>query len=232
MQIILFDIDGTLINTGGAGRDALHTALAMEFAVSDPHHVNLSGRTDRGICRELFDAHAIEHTLENWKRFQQAYLVGLQQHLTSRQGFVLPGVRELVAQLESTPRVALGLLTGNVREGARRKLAHYALADHFTFGGFGDSHHERDDVAREALAAACAHCGANVCGDQVWVIGDTPLDIRCARAIGAKVVAVATGAHTVGELQSHAPDLAVEDLSNTAALMEILIARGADRRSA
>ena len=189
MRVILFDIDGTLITTGGAGRDALHTALATEFAVSDPYQIDLSGRTDRGICRELFEAHDIPHTPENWERFRNAYLVGLNQHLQTRPGRVLPGVRELVAGLKTMPRVALGLLTGNVRDGARRKLSHYALDEHFVFGGFGD----------------------------------TPLDVRCARAIGAKVVAVATGSFTVDELHVHQPDVVVEDLGQTLEMLEVLV---------
>jgi phosphoglycolate phosphatase len=221
-KVILFDIDGTLVNTGGAGRDALHTALAMEFAVTDPHRIDLSGRTDRGICRELFEVHEIEHTPENWERFQRAYLVGLVQHLAERQGFVLPGVRELIAELKQHPDIAMGLLTGNVREGARRKLSHYGLDEHFVFGGFGDVHHERDDVAREALAAASEHCGTHIDGDRVWVIGDTPLDIRCARAIGAKVVAVGTGSFTAQQLRAFEADIVVEDLSGTVELLQIL----------
>jgi phosphoglycolate phosphatase-like HAD superfamily hydrolase len=222
-KVILFDIDGTLVNTGGAGRDALHTALAMEFAVTDPHRIDLSGRTDRGICRELFEVHEIAHTPENWERFQRAYLVGLAQHLAARQGFVLPGVRELIAELKQQPGVAMGLLTGNVREGARRKLSHYGLDDHFVFGGFGDVQHDRDDVAREALAAAREHCGAHIEGDHIWVIGDTPLDIRCARAIGAKVVAVGTGAFTAEQLQAFEADLVVKDLAGTMELLQILV---------
>jgi phosphoglycolate phosphatase-like HAD superfamily hydrolase len=223
-KVILFDIDGTLVNTGGAGRDALHTALAMEFAVTNPHRIDLSGRTDRGICRELFEVHEIEHTPENWERFQRAYLVGLAQHLTERQGFVLPGVHELIGRLKQQTGVAIGLLTGNVREGARRKLLHYGLDEHFVFGGFGDVHHERDDVARAALLAAQEHCGAHVGGEHIWVIGDTPLDIRCARAIGAKVVAVGTGAFTAEQLRAFEPELAVENLASTNELMEVLVA--------
>lgn len=221
--MILFDIDGTLINSGGAGRDALHTALEREFAVTNPFQVNLSGRTDRGITRELFDAHGIEHTHENWQRFQLAYLEGLSHHLPRRNGFVLPGVKGLLVELSAQPQIALGLLTGNVREGARRKLAHYGLEAHFAFGGFGDAQHERDDVAREALAATHLHLGKPIAGEQVWVIGDTPLDVRCARAIGAKVVAVATGSHPVEELLSYEPDLVVEDLTDPRVLQHTLV---------
>ncbi len=219
MHVILFDIDGTLVNTGGAGRDALHWALTTEFAVADPFQVNLSGRTDRGITRELFDAHAIPHTDENWQRFQQAYLVGLLDHLPRRKGYVLPGVVALLHALRNTPDVALGLLTGNVREGARRKLAFYGLEEHFAFGGFGDHQHDRDDVAREALVASRLHVGEELASDRIWVIGDTPLDVRCARAIGAKVVAVATGSHPIEELELSRPDLAVDDLTATEKLL-------------
>lgn len=224
MRAILFDIDGTLIHTGGAGRDALHTALEVVFAVKDPYPVDLSGRTDRGIARELFAAHDIPPTEENWHKFREAYLAGLDVHLPAKAGRVLPGVRELIALLEARSHVALGLLTGNVREGARRKLAYYQLDRHFATGGFGDTHPHRDDVAREALAAMRTKIGAHLSGDEVWIIGDTPLDIRCARAIGARVLAVATGSHSAEELSAHAPDLVAADLSDTAALAERLLA--------
>jgi phosphoglycolate phosphatase-like HAD superfamily hydrolase len=224
MKVVLFDIDGTLINTGGAGRDALYTALARGFGVHDPHPVNLSGRTDRGITRELFEAHGIAYTPENWQRFRDAYLDDLSLHLAQRRGHILPGVSELIAGLASRTSHALGLLTGNVREGARRKLSHYRLDHHFAFGGFGDIHPERDDVAREALAAARDHLGIDVPGNQVWVIGDTPLDVRCARAIGARVVAVATGSHGREELTASGADLVVENLSASAEVLASLLA--------
>jgi phosphoglycolate phosphatase-like HAD superfamily hydrolase len=114
------------------------------------------------------------------------------------------------------------LLTGNVRAGARAKLGHYNLYEHFAFGGFGDAHFDRDDVAREALASAMAHLGPRASPDRVWVIGDTPLDVRCARAIGAKVVAVATGLHTIDELSGHSPDLALSDFSDATAFLDLI----------
>jgi phosphoglycolate phosphatase-like HAD superfamily hydrolase len=223
MRVILFDIDGTLITTGGAGREALHSTLEIAFAVTEPHPVFLHGRTDRGICREYFDVHQIEHTPENWERFQAAYLESLERHLMSRPRTLLPGVAELIAGLQTQSLVTLGLLTGNVREGARRKLTHYGLFEHFPFGGFGDLHHERDDVAREAFEAACAHTGLTLRGDQVWVLGDTPADIRCARAIGAKVVAVATGDHRLDELAAAEPDVLVQNLADTAEIVRHLM---------
>ena len=117
--------------------------------------------------------------------------------------------------------IHLGLLTGNVERGARIKLAHFGLWDLFSFGGYGDNHFERDDVARTALAQAERHVGRSVPPDQVWVIGDTPLDVQCARAIGAKAVAVATGWHTIEELQQSKPDYLYQDLSLPTELLEV-----------
>ena len=117
--------------------------------------------------------------------------------------------------------MAVGLLTGNVAEGARVKLEYYGLAHYFAFGAFGDDHLNRDDVARDALAAARTHVSPDVSPEQVWVIGDTPLDIECARAIGAHVLAVATGVHTAAELAAERPDLLLGDLSDVQRVLEL-----------
>jgi phosphoglycolate phosphatase-like HAD superfamily hydrolase len=118
--------------------------------------------------------------------------------------------------------VTVGLLTGNIREGARAKLTHYDLWRQFVFGGFGDEHYERDEVARVALAAVHAHLNGSVSPDRVWVIGDTPLDVRCARAIGAKAVAVATGWHTFQQLEMTSPDLLIRDFSDAEPFLRML----------
>lgn len=209
MIVLLFDIDGTLVHTGGAGMAALRHAMQHEFGVAEPHQVNLSGRTDRGIARELFEVHGIEFSEQTWARFQRAYLQRLEHELPRKPGKILPGVTPLLEHLAQRPRVHLGLLTGNVRAGADLKLSHYRLRHFFAFGGFGDDHPDRDDVAAQALSASNAHLGHPI--HQVWVIGDTPLDVRCARAIGAKALAVATGTHSHTELQQTAPDLLLEN---------------------
>ena len=115
----------------------------------------------------------------------------------------------------------LGLLTGNVRSGARHKLSHHGLWDYFACGGFGDEHYERDDVARSALAEVRAHLGRDLDPRDVWVIGDTPLDVRCARAVGARAVAVATGWHPAEELAVHEPDHLFTDLSDAEELLRV-----------
>lgn len=223
MRVFLFDIDGTLVSTGGAGKAALDEAFTTEFRIPQSHDVPLSGRTDRGIARNLFELHGLEDSEENWARFRAAYLRHLPQELPRRKGTVLPGVSAILNLLREREDVAIGLLTGNVPEGARIKLEHYGIYHHFAFGGFGDRHGHRDDVAREALAAARAHVSRPLAEDRVWVIGDTPLDVSCARSIGARVVAVATGQFTSAELAGASPDVLLEDLSDTAVLVDRLL---------
>jgi phosphoglycolate phosphatase-like HAD superfamily hydrolase len=218
MHVCLFDIDGTLIASGGAGKAALEAALIEEFGV--PRIIDklqLSGRTDRAIIADLFRLHVIDDTPENHRRLRDAYLRQLPRFLHA--GRVLPGIAELLAHLAEREDVAVGLLTGNVRAGARVKLGYFGLCDYFAFGGYGDHHLDRDDVAREALTEVRRRFNGFVHPKRIWVVGDTPLDIRCARAIGARAVAVATGWHRVEELAEHAPDLLLTDLSDAEPLL-------------
>ncbi len=172
-----------------------------------------AGRTDRAICTDLFQQFGLSPQ-DIWDRFHDAYCRELPRHLAERTGLVLPGVRELIAELKDRDDVLLGLLTGNFREGARIKLEHHELHHHFRCGGYGDNHHDRDDVAREAWRAVQEiHPEADI--ERTWVLGDTPSDIRCARAIGAKVLAVATGMFAAHELAPHNPHVLHEDLAAT-----------------
>jgi phosphoglycolate phosphatase-like HAD superfamily hydrolase len=222
MPIILFDIDGTLVRTGGAGKAAMEAALGAAFGVTELRdEVAYSGRTDVAIGRDLLRVHGIDPTPENQLALREAYLAHLPDSLTSRGGTVCPGVPELLAAVAGKPGVVLGLLTGNVRRGAMHKLGHFGLWDHFACGGFGDDHTDRDDVARAAVAAVRAHLGRDVDPADVWVIGDTPLDVSCARAIGARAVAVATGWHPADELAGHNPDLLFDDLSDHSRLLAV-----------
>jgi phosphoglycolate phosphatase len=222
MIACLFDIDGTLLASGGAGKAALELAFTEIFGVALRAQIPYSGRTDRAISRDLLRAHDIDDSLENWQRLLAGYLARLPDSLNRHNGRVLPGILAVLAALQERADVAIGLLTGNVRAGARVKLGHFGLCEHFAFGGFGDHHFDRDDVAREALAAVQAHLGAHASPERIWVIGDTPLDVRCARAIGANVVAVATGIHTLEQLQAAQPDLALGDFTDPAPFLELL----------
>jgi phosphoglycolate phosphatase len=220
MHICLFDIDGTLIASGGAGKAALEAALASEFGITKLiDKLQLSGRPDRAILRDLFRLHVIDNTPENWRRITAAYLRELPACLASCRGRILPGIAELLNQLHGRDEIAIGLLTGNIRAGARVKLGHFGLFDYFAFGGFGDDHFDRDDVAREALEEIHRRFNGSVAPERIWVVGDTPLDVHCARSIGARAVAVATGWHSRDELAEHAPDLLLTDLSDPAPLL-------------
>jgi phosphoglycolate phosphatase len=222
MHFCLFDIDGTLLNSGGAGKIAIESALEEDFGVTIRTQVTYSGRTDRAITRDLMRFHDVAETPENVQRLVRGYLQRLPGALAKHQGRVLPGIAALLKILAERDDVAVGLLTGNIREGARVKLGHFGLHEHFAFGGFGDRHWERDDVAREALAVIHELHGDTVRSERIWVIGDTPLDVQCARAIGARAVAVATGWHTVDQLRASTPDLLLADLSDHAPLLDML----------
>jgi len=222
MQIYLFDIDGTLLDSGGAGKAAIETALVEDFGVTLGTRVSYSGRTDPAIGRDLLQLHDVEATPANWQRLVEGYLARLPAALAKHQGSILPGIAALLETLSQHDGVALGLLTGNIRQGAIVKLSHFDLWRHFAFGGFGDKHFDRDDIAREALQTVRARFDGTVAPACIWVIGDTPLDVRCARAIGARAVAVATGWHTVDQLAASGPDLLFEDLSDAEPLLRLL----------
>jgi phosphoglycolate phosphatase-like HAD superfamily hydrolase len=222
MLVCLFDIDGTLISSGGAGKTALEQALASEFGIDRPiDQLPLSGRTDRAIVADLFAMHSLAPSPENRQRLLAGYLRHLPACLASHQGRVLPGIAALLDHLSARDGAAVGLLTGNVRDGARLKLGHFGIGHHFAFGGFGDLHLDRDDVAREALAAVHSRFDGTVAPERIWVIGDTPLDVRCARSIGARAVAVGTGWHSRDELAAARPDLLLDDLSDPAPLLAL-----------
>jgi phosphoglycolate phosphatase len=218
MRVLLFDIDGTLIRSGGAGKAAMEAGLQSEFGVTQIlDQVPYSGRTDTGIVRELLVVHGIEPTDPNVERLKSAYLSHLPEMLRRRGGTVLPGISNAL-QRERRGAV-VGLLTGNIRAGAQIKLGHFGLWDHFPFGGFADGVDDRDDVARRALAEAERHVDRVIDPNDVWVIGDTPLDVKCARAIGAKAVVVQTGWHHRDELVACCPDHLLPDFTYAGELL-------------
>lgn len=222
MYVCLFDIDGTLVHSGGAGLRALRAAMTAVFGNdAEATQVVTTGRTDRAIVGELFEQHGVEASERNWRVYSAAYLEHLREALPVCDGRVLPGIRELLAILADRTDVAVGLLTGNSPQGARHKLEHFGLDDYFAFGGFGDDHANRDDVAKQAMAATQKHLNVTVSPEQVFVIGDTPSDVRCARAVGARAIAVASGWHTAEELRDSQPDLLMHDFADPTPLLEL-----------
>jgi len=215
VRLVLFDIDGTLIRTGGAGMRAFAKVFATEFnAVEGFERLRFAGRTDLSLIREFFGFHNIPVTQENLRRFFSRYVFWLERFLREGQTRVCPGVWEFIHGLQALPQPPLlGLLTGNIRLGAEIKLRHLRLWETFATGAFADDHEERSQIAAIARRRGGEILGEELRDEQVLVVGDTPLDIRCARAIGAKVLAVATGGCTLEELKSQQPDWAVSDLT-------------------
>lgn len=221
MAICLFDIDGTLLSSGGAGQAAMEAALESTFGITAPTEgIPVAGRTDKAIVTELLGFHGVDCTELNWQQFVAAYLTELPAHLEARKGLILPGVETLLSSLHQRSSLTLGLLTGNFRRGAELKLDHYGLSEYFSGGGFGDEHFDRDDVARTALTDIQTRSPGHSPSD-VWVIGDTPADVQCGRAIDATVIAVATGLYSLDELEACDPDYLCEDFSDVELVLEI-----------
>ncbi len=214
-RIIFFDIDGTLLASGGAGQKAMELALVDEFQIRFPFEgMSTAGRTDFGIVTEIFEQFDIEHSDDQRERFRNAYLERLPESLHAVSGLVLPGVSELLTELSRRDDIVLALLTGNYSEGAWMKLQHFKLDCFFEFGGFGDIYADRNMVAWSAKHTAESVLGRSIPGDQCCVVGDTPADIECARAIGAAVVAVATGIYSTDHLAKHNPDALFPEFGN------------------
>jgi phosphoglycolate phosphatase-like HAD superfamily hydrolase len=175
--------------------------------------MKFAGRTDVSLVREFFALHRIPANVANFQRFFERYVFWLDHILRDSQTETCPGVREFIEDLQAlSPPPVLGLLTGNIRLGAEIKLRHFELWETFQTGAFADDAEERDHIATIARERGQKLLEGELRDEQVLVIGDTPLDIRCARAIRAKVLAVATGGARLEELQNHQPDWAVADL--------------------
>lgn len=215
-RLILFDIDSTLINTGGAGVHALRLASKKRFGIDDDlNGIEIAGRTDSGIVRQILAKHEIQPTDEELRRFFDTYLELLSRQLPICEGHVLPGIAELLERLESRPHITLGLLTGNLAHGAQLKLEHYGLWRYFRFGAFADDHHDRNELGTVACARALEHTGWQFAPSSVDVIGDTEHDVACGKAIGARTIAVATGSRARDRLATAEPDFLFDDFRQT-----------------
>jgi phosphoglycolate phosphatase len=214
-RLFLFDIDGTLISTGGAGSLAMRRAFAALWGLEDGFSgIEVSGRTDRAILRDAWAAHGLaEGDFEDAvRRFKRAYLRRLGGTLRECKGLVLEGVRETLEVLKRDSHATLALATGNFRRAAAMKLGHYGLGDYFCGGGFGDRADNREAMVAEALRA-CRAFGRHA---EVFVIGDTVHDIACAKAHGAVAVGVATGPAGTDELAAAGADIVLGSMKDAA----------------
>jgi phosphoglycolate phosphatase len=217
IRLALFDIDGTLIRTGGAGVRAFERTFVLEFGVPQATRgLEFAGRTDSSLVRECFLLHGIPDTKENFNRFFEMYVFQLGHQLENSNGGACPGVFPFIQDLESLPCPPLiGLLTGNIRLGAEIKLRQYQLWDFFRTGAFGDDHEDRNCLAALAQKRGEELIGKPLKGREILVIGDTPRDIACAQSIQARVLAVASGGYSCDELRACGPTWTAESLCET-----------------
>ncbi len=218
-KLFLFDIDGTLLASGGAGYHALIEATRETFGTGELAGIDIAGRTDSSIARQLFARHGRAAAPEAVAQFYEGYLAHLTRLLPITEGRLLPGVVALLEVLHARQDCALALLTGNLVRGAELKLTHHGLWHYFEFGAYADDHVDRNALGPVALRRARDRHGHDFAPAQTFILGDTPHDIACARAIGAQAVAIATGRHTRSELAACAPDYLFEDLADTRAVL-------------
>jgi phosphoglycolate phosphatase-like HAD superfamily hydrolase len=216
-RLFLFDLDGTLVSTGGAGLRALSRAFQQLYGVPDAmSRVNPSGKTDPAIFREMVRSF-LDRDLEPGEgaRLGNTYLEFLEEEV-ARPGAKGPlaGVTALVEHLARRSDAVLALGTGNLERGARIKLAPHGLNEFFPIGGFGSDAEARAEVLRVGHRRAESRAGVPIPPDAVYVIGDTPLDVRAAREAGFRALAVATGRSSVDVLRQSSPDWVLPDLTH------------------
>lgn len=190
-----------------------HVCRTLHGVSDAVEKLNFSGRTDYSIIREFFRLHNIDPTPEAFQNFIDAYVFWLDHMLRVLNGEICPGVNKFIADLhrqKEPPRV--GLLTGNVRLGAEIKLRHYSLWEQFEIGAFACDHEDRNELAIKARERGSRLLGRELAGDEILVIGDTPLDVACGQAINARILGVGTGHFRPDELLKLGATWAVEDL--------------------
>jgi len=228
-RLILFDIDGTLVLTGGAGGRAMVRAFQEVFGFSNGlGSISMAGRTDAWIVRQMLAEHGIADAGADRQRFLDVYLGYLATEVLQPNAGkrVLPGVRSLLDRLVPRDDVYLALLTGNYRRAAEIKLGHFDLWRYFSTGAYGDDSHDRNGLLWTALANVEAAGGPRVRPSEVAIIGDTPLDVAVAVAGGARSLGVATGSFDVDALLESGADAAVPDLSDVDAVLRALNLEG------
>jgi phosphoglycolate phosphatase-like HAD superfamily hydrolase len=227
-HLVLFDIDGTILHSGGAGRDAMEHALTEIFGTPGDSAMRYDGKTDRQIVREAmrgagFSDADVDARMDD---VVSLYVASLPERLNDpdRGVGLYPGVADIIQAVHNRSDAVLGLLTGNVEPGARLKLGAVGLNfDLFRVNAFGSDSEVRGDLPAIAHRRMEKEFGVALEGRDVVVIGDTPADIACGRALGARAIGVATGWYSVDDLEKHAPYAVFSDLSDTRAVLEAIL---------
>jgi phosphoglycolate phosphatase len=230
-KVVLFDIDGTLLLSHGAGRRAMEHALRTVFGSHGPSSYRYDGKTDKLIVRETMRADGLADAAidERMDDVIELYLEGLRTNLeeggkAGRGAYALPGILPLLDAVEAHGDLVLGLLTGNVVRGAHAKLEAAGIAPgRFALGAYGSDHEDRPMLPPIARARACALLGGDLPGERLLIIGDTPADVHCGQGVGARAIAVATGGYSVDELAACGPCATFADLSDTGRVMQAIL---------
>jgi phosphoglycolate phosphatase len=226
MRLALFDIDGTLLREGIAPKLAFARALRETFHTTGPiSGFRFAGMTDPQCVAEIMRQAGVTDEVIQERRDAclERYVTHLRVEMRNHDGAkIFPGVKEVLQRLNGREDVLVGLLTGNVQPGAMLKLGRFKLGDYFRFGAFGDDHEDRCELARIALEKAERIAGRPVRGDETTVIGDTPRDVACARAIGARAVIVATGLVSRDELRAAGPDILLESFEDVEGTLQAI----------
>jgi phosphoglycolate phosphatase len=230
VKIALFDIDGTILHAHGAGSRAMERALIARTGKGQAKGQFFAGKTDPQIVREAMLHHGFSaadvdarmaEVLAHYLELFPAELETVEHERIT----VLPGVMELLDACERHESVLLGLLTGNLVAGAETKLRAIGIDPaRFRVGAFGSDHEHRPTLAALARDRACSHLGRDVAAEHCVVLGDTPADVACGKAIGARTIAVATGHYSVDELRATQPDVVFGDFRDTKAVMAAILA--------
>lgn len=231
MKLVLFDIDGTIMLSAGAGGRAVRRALVEVFGAPGPEQHRFDGKTDPQIVRELMSlaGHGAEQIDARMPALFERYLAYLNDELqvsAAAGGIrIMPGIFDLLDALEARADVVLGLLTGNLAEGARAKLSAGGInPDRFRVGAYGSDHEVRGELPAVAQRRANEQLGLSFSGRDIVVIGDTPADLQCGVAIGCRAIGVATGSYSLEDLREHRPAAVFEDLADTPAVVRAIMA--------
>jgi phosphoglycolate phosphatase len=220
MRLVLFDIDGTLIDSGGAGVRSLELALRELFSIDNGFHdISMAGKTDTQIIKEGLTKHSIPAN-GNINAVIEAYLNYLQKEINNDRKHVKPGIYEVLKELKPLQDLGLGLLTGNIEQGARIKLEPFGLNDYFPTGAFGSDDEDRNNLLPVALKRFEELFQQKIETDNCIVVGDTPRDVECAHIYGAMCIAVATGPYSYDALMEAGADYVVHDLLDQNILLQ------------
>lgn len=215
-KLILFDIDGTLIDTRGAGLYALKQA-AEEMFGNDAPSFDIHGNTDSSLVTHVFQHYGVAQDAETTEEFYSIYMKKLEANLNADDydGQLLEGVVDLLEALRYRDDIELSLLTGNLARGAEEKLKRHSIGKYFSYGAFGDDHYDRNSLGPIALKRAELTTGYPFTPEETIIVGDTVRDIKCAKSLGCKVLAVATGAVAMDSLEAEGADLVLNSIGDT-----------------